>query len=200
MTFCTFCDIISVMIYFTEVLMPRETISVSHLTDKSQLANELVWADFKIKTPSGYTITPNDFDLIAIGNPNQQCEKWDMDVIDSRYHTKEDLIYALVIDGKLLKLGKSITSMKKRIQSYHCGKNAYREKANATNSATNWYILQSVLAINLPVYIYVLYAPRTDGEFKGWTYHNRISKEIETKLIAAFYEQYGTKPIGNKQS
>jgi hypothetical protein len=69
------------MIYFTEVLMPRETISVSHLTDKSQLANELVWADFKIKTPSGYTITPNDFDLIAIGNPNQQCEKWDMDVL-----------------------------------------------------------------------------------------------------------------------
>ena len=180
--------------------MPRETISATHLTTKQQLSNELSWENFKINTPSGYIITPQDFDLIAIGTPNQACERWDMEVIDARYNTQEDLIYALVVDGKLFKLGKSITTMKKRIQSYHCGKNAYREKANATNSATNWYILQSVLAINLPVYVYVLYAPRTDGEFKGWTYHNRISKEIEAKLIAAFYEQYGTKPIGNKQN
>ena len=180
--------------------MSRETISVTHLTNKEQLSNELVWSEFKIKTPSGYVITPKDFDLVAIGMPNQQCEKWDMKIKDDRYNTEEDLIYALVVDGKLLKLGKSITTMKKRIQSYHCGKNAYREKVNATNSATNWYILQSVLAMNLPVYIYILYVPRTDGEFMGWTYHNRISKEIETKLIAAFYEQYGTKPIGNKQN
>ena len=180
--------------------MPRETISATHLTHKNQLVNELKWDDFKIKTPDGQYLTANDFELIAIGNPNINSERWDMDIIDMRYKTKEDLIYALVLDGKLLKIGKSITTMQKRVQSYHCGKNAYREKANATNSATNWYILQSVLAINLPVYIYVLYAPRTDGEFMGWIYHNRISKEIESKLISAFYDQYGFKPIGNKQS
>ena len=179
--------------------MPRETISVSHLTSKDQLNNELSWNDLKIATPSGYNITTKDFDLIAIGNPNQTHERWDMDIKDSRYNTKEDLIYALVIDGKLFKLGKSITTMKKRIGSYHCGKNAYREKEKSTNSATNWYVLQSVLAINLPVYIYVLYVPRTDGEFMGWTYHNRISKEIEGKLMDAFLAQYGFKPIGNKQ-
>jgi len=179
--------------------MPRETISVTHLTDIHQLDNELLWENFCIETPSGHNITPNDFTLVAIGTPNQQFERWDITICDNKYSTEEDLIYALVVGGKLLKLGKSITTMKKRIQSYHCGKNAYRERTNATNSATNWYVLQSVLAINLPVYIYVLYVPRTDGQFMGWTYHNRISKEIEGKLMDAFHNQYGFKPIGNKQ-
>lgn len=180
--------------------MAKETMSVTHLTNINQLNNELKWKDFKIKTPNGQTLTSQDFDLVAIGTPNKDAEKWDMDIKDKRYINKEDLIYTLVIDGRLLKIGKSITTMKKRVQSYHCGKNKYREKSNATNSATNWYILQSVLAINLPVYIYVFYIPETKGEFMGWTYHNRISKEVESKLITAFYKQYKFKPIGNKQN
>lgn len=180
--------------------MPKTTISTTHLTNKTQLHNQLNWTDFRVQTPSGQALEQKDFELVAIGHPNQSLERWDMEIIDTRYHTQEDLIYALVIDNKLLKLGKSITTMKKRVQSYHCGKNAYREKQNATNSATNWYILQSVLAIDLPVYIYVLYIPQTRGSFMGWEYHNRISKEIEAKLIAAFYSQYGFKPIGNKQN
>lgn len=180
--------------------MPRETISVSHLTSLEQLKDQLDWNKFSIKTPNGQKLTSKDFSLIAIGNPNIAKEKWDMEIKDQRYKNTEDLVYALVIGGKLLKIGKSITTMKKRIESYHCGKNAYREKANATNSATNWFILQSVLSINKPVYVYALYTPRSDGEFMGWTYHNRISKEIEGKIITAFYEQYGFKPIGNKQN
>lgn len=180
--------------------MKKVTISATHLTDKQQLKNELDWNKFSITTPSGELLTAQNFDLVAIGTPNQELEKWDMEIKDPKYSTQEDLIYALVVDGKLLKIGKSITTMQKRITSYHCGKNSYREKPNATNSATNWFILQSVLAINLPVYIYVLYIPSTYGEFMGWTYHNRISKEIETKLITAFNEQYKFKPIGNKQN
>lgn len=180
--------------------MARETISVKHLSSVSDLAGQLDWADFKIETPSGELLTGEDFPLVAIGHPNQLEEKWDMEIVDNRYATQQDLIYALVVDGKLFKLGKSITTMKGRIQSYHCGKNAYRLKQNATNSATNWFILQSVLAINKPVYIYVMYIPHTKGYFKGWTYQNRISKEIEGKLITAFYQQYGFKPIGNKQN
>ena len=183
-----------------EDTMPRETISVSHLNSIEELRDQLDWNGFSIQTPNGQKLTNHHFTLIAIGNPNQAKEKWDMDIKDNRYYTTEDLVYALVVGGKLLKIGKSITTMQKRIQSYHCGKNAYREKANATNSATNWFILQSVLSINMPVYVYALYTPRSDGQFMGWTYHNRISKEIEGKIISAFYEQYGFKPIGNKQN
>jgi len=71
-----------------------------------------------------------------------------MDIKDPKYKTTEDLIYVLVIEDKIFKIGKSITTMEKRIGSCHTGKNAYRQKENATNSATNWFILQSVLAIN----------------------------------------------------
>lgn len=177
----------------------NQTISTQHLTKKEDLNNELNWDDFEILTPSGERLTKDDFKLVAIGKPNIEKEKWDMEIKDEKYNNQEDLIYALVVAGKLLKLGKSITTMKKRVQSYHCGKNAYRKKENATNSATNWFILQSVLAIGEPVYIYCLYIPKTIGQFMGWEYHNRISKEIEAKLITTFYETYKTKPIGNKQ-
>lgn len=180
--------------------MQRNTISVKHLTKLEELNRELDWTNFKIKTPNGEFLTKENFTLVAIGTPDQNLEKWHMNILDKRYNTQEDLIYALVINGKLLKLGKSITTMKKRIQSYHCGKDAYRSKPNATNSATNWFILQSVLSINKPVEIYVLYIPHSIGEFMGWTYHNRVSKEIEGKIITAFFSQYGFKPIGNKQN
>ena len=180
--------------------MPRETISVKHLESINELDTQLNWEDFQVTTPNGQTLSPKDFPLVAIGYPNQSKEKWDMKILDERYKTHEDLIYALVIGGKLFKLGKSIDTMKERIQSYHCGKNAYRKKQNSTNSATNWYVLQSVLAINQPVYIHVLFIPYTKGEFKGWTFHNRISKEIENRLVTSFYQQHGFKPIGNKQN
>ena len=180
--------------------MERETISVSHLSSMEELKGQLDWDKFSIDAPNGKSLTSKDFSLIAIGHPNLEKEKWDIEIKDPRYKTTEDLVYAFVIGGKLLKIGKSIKTMKDRIQSYHCGKNAYREKPKSTNSATNWFILQSVLSINLPVYIYAIYAPRSNGEFMGWVYPNRISKEIEGKIITAFYEQYGFKPIGNKQN
>ena len=55
-------------------------------------------------------------------------------------------MYCFVIDGKILKIGKTDTTMAKRVQSYNCGKKAYRE--NGTCSTTNYNILQSFLAIN----------------------------------------------------
>ncbi len=181
--------------------MAKETISATHLTNIEELKNELDWKEFKIDTPDGNVLSSDDFTLIAVGNPNRQKERWDMEVLDDRYNTLQDLVYALVIEGKLLKIGKSITTMKKRVQSYHCGKQSYREKANATNSATNWFVLQSVLSINKPVMVYALYdIPRTESAFRGWNFHNRISKEIESKIIEAYLKKYKTKPIGNKQN
>ena len=179
--------------------MAQNTMSKHHLTSFAELANELDWDKFAIATRSGRMLTNQDFDLIAIGRPNQEKERWDMQILDTRYNSTEDLVYALVVGGKLLKIGKSITTMQKRVQSYHCGKNAYRAKSNSTNSATNWYILQSVLAINMPVYIYAMYIAPSQGEFMGWTYTNRVSKEVEGIIIGAFADTYGFMPIGNRQ-
>lgn len=180
--------------------MPRETISASHLTSVEQLNGQVKWDEFELPMPNGQTLSKRDFVLAAVGTPNREAEKWDIEVKDARYNTQQDLIYVLVVAGRILKIGKSITTMKKRIESYHCGKNAYRLKQNATNSATNWFILQSVIAMDKPVYIYVLYIPSTQGEFMGWGYQNRVSKEIEGKVISEFVRIYGSKPIGNKQT
>ncbi len=179
--------------------MPKGTFSAAHLTDISELSAQVDWDDFSLPAPER-ELTKDDFSLIAIGKPNREKEKWDMEIVDVRYSKREDLIYVMVIGGKILKIGKSITTMKNRVDSYHCGKDSYRVKKNATNSATNWFILQSVLAINLPVYIYALYIPQTEGKFFGWTYPNRVSKEVEGKIITAFIKKYGFKPIGNKQN
>lgn len=179
--------------------MAKNTFSTTYLNSVSQLNSECKWNNLCIKTPNA-TITPKDFVLLAIGTPNLIEEKWEIEIKDPRYNSRNDLVYALVIDGKILKFGKSITTMKKRVQSYHCGKDKYRIKKNATNSASNWYILQSVLHIGKPVYIYALFVPTTKGHFKGWTYCKRVSKEIEGLLLSAFETQYGSKPIGNRQS
>lgn len=180
--------------------MPRETISVTHLTSLTQLNNQINWKEFSISTPCGKPLSCDNFKLVAIGYPNQIKERLDVNVIDDEYNTRKDLIYALVINEKILKVGKSIKTMKGRIASYHCGKNAYRNKPNSTNSATNWFVLQSALSLNLPVYIYVLYIPATTGEFMGWTFQNRVSKEVEALVIEAIKNKYGFKPIGNKQN
>ena len=179
--------------------MAKNTFSATHLTSISQLCHELNWKDFKVKMENGQYLTANNFSLIAIGNPDSQNEKWIMDVKDEKYNNTCDLIYALVVEGKLLKLGKSITTMKERISSYHCGKNAYRQKKNATNSATNWFILQSVIAMGKPVYVYAFFTERSYGEFMGEKFQNRISKEIEAIILARFAEQYGFRPLGNRQ-
>lgn len=179
--------------------MKKGTFSTQYLTDISELQNELDWDKFSIQTPTT-TISSKDFTLVAVGTPNLAEEKWEMDIKNPQYNTREDLVYALVVEGKIFKFGKSITTMQKRIQSYHCGKDAYRKKENATNSASNWYVLQSVLHMGKPVYIYVMYIPKTENTFKGWVYPNRVSKEIEGLLIAAFVKKYGNKPIGNRQS
>jgi len=176
----------------------NKTISTTYLKSMEELNNEFNWSEFSVSTPTE-TIDTTHFELIAIGNPDQKNESWVMDIKNNKYKTTDDLIYVLVIEDKIFKIGKSITTMEKRIGSYHSGKNAYREKENATNSSTNWFVLQTVLAINKPVYIYVLYVPQTKNSFMGWTYHNRVSKEIETLLLAAFNKKYKKNPIGNKQ-
>lgn len=77
--------------------MSKTTISTTHLTNKDELCNELSWNEFKIKTPNEYILTNQDFELVAIGHPNQALERWDMEIINEKYQTQEDLIYALVI-------------------------------------------------------------------------------------------------------
>ncbi len=180
--------------------MKKSTFSTKHLTTFNELNNEIDWESLLLETPDKTNITPKDFILLAIGTPNKEKESLTMEIIDDKYNTEQDLIYVLVIEGKILKFGKSITTMEKRILSYLTGKNSYRNKAKATNSASNWFILQSLLSIGLKVHIYGIFIPKTQGSFRGWEYQNRVSKEIEKILLDNFKKKYHKSPIRNRQS
>ena len=111
--------------------------------------------------------------------PDVENEK--LDIMNSEEETanKRGLVYCFVIDGILLKIGSSTTSMKARIQSYNCGKESYRE--NGTCSTTNFFILQTFLNIGKEVDVYA-YFPET-------ILFDVFGKKEESSLPAKKYEK-----------
>lgn len=92
------------------------------------------------------------FEKIATLIPNNETESLKVKESTTKYDSIEGIVYCFVVDGKILKLGKTDTTMKKRVQSYNCGKRAYRERG--TCSVTNYAVLQSFLAIGSPIEIW----------------------------------------------
>ena len=90
--------------------------------------------DFKYK---------NKFKKIAVLIPNLNKEKLDIEYCNINYKNEKGMVYLFVVNGVLLKIGSTITTLSKRIQSYNCGKKAYR--LNGTCSTTNYFVLQNFL-------------------------------------------------------
>ena len=106
---------------------------------------------------------------------------------------KRGVLYALVLDNKLIKIGSTTTSFKDRVQSYNCGKKAYRE--NGTCSTTNFFVLQSLLNINKIVKVYGFFP--SEIEFDVFGEMESISlpaKRFEKKLLTLLKKK-GTLPI-----
>ncbi len=82
-------------------------------------------------------------------------EKLEINAIDEKNMKNEGLVYVFVIQGKIFKIGHSITPITKRVQSYNCGKVEYRK--NGTCSTTNYFVLQSLLKINKIVQVYAFF-------------------------------------------
>lgn len=107
------------------------------------------WNDYSMK---------NYFTKVATLIPNQEKETLVVQKdFDKRYVTTKGACYAMVIDGKFVRQGKTDTTLKERIQSYNCGKQQYRDKG--TCSVSNYKCLQSILAINKPVELYAYFVP-----------------------------------------
>jgi hypothetical protein len=131
--------------------------------------------------------------------PNQQEEKlnitWESNSEDMN---RVGLDYLIVVNDRIFKLGHSTTNIKKRIQSYNCGKKAYRE--NGTCSTTNYYVLQSLLNMNKEATFYAFFppVPPMGYELFGVTYTDGVApaKRAEGILIEAFTQQFNKKPIG----
>ncbi len=155
---------------------------------EEDLKNENRFSEFEYK---------EYFDYICDLVPNVEKEKIEIEnVVDEYNITTPGLVYVFVIEDKILKIGHTITPMKKRVASYNCGKTEYR--INGTCSTTNWFILQSILKINKTVNVYAYFTPNPEYEVLGQQFKNSIpsSKQAEKTIL----ETMDNKPIGNTQT
>ncbi len=116
------------------------------LKSVNDLKDEIDYKDFEYK---------EYFNLLCELVPNNSLEKLEINAIDEKNMKNEGLVYVFVIQGKIFKIGHSITPITKRVQSYNCGKVEYRK--NGTYSTTNYFVLQSLLKINKIVQVYAFF-------------------------------------------
>ncbi len=116
------------------------------LKSVNDLKDEIDYKDFEYK---------EYFNLLCELVPNNSLEKLEINAIDEKNMKNEGLVYVFVIQGKIFKIGHSITPITKRVQSYNCGKVEYRK--NGTCSTTNYFVLQSLLNINEVVQVYAFF-------------------------------------------
>lgn len=168
----------------------KKSISVNSLKNKEQLKDEINYNDFKYK---------KYFDIVCRLIPDKENETLIVEPINKELTNKEGIVYVFVIDGKIFKVGESINSIKDRVQSYNCGKLEYRLKG--TCSTTNFYVLQSLLAIGEIVDVYGYFPVQPEYSIFGGKYKSSKSaaKVAENLIIKDFVERYNKKPIGCTQ-
>ncbi len=171
--------------------MAKINISERVLRTTEALNNEIRWQDYLDRELFTYYC-----DLL----PDHKYERIVIDNIQDHSLTEiEGFVYAFVIDDKILKIGQSITMFTGRVSSYNCGKQKARDKG--TCSVTNYFILQSILKINVPVKVYLMIPSHRTWELFGET--GTVSfppvKIWERKLLERFRETHCKSPIGNSQ-
>jgi hypothetical protein len=156
----------------------------------SELKEEIKFDEYEFK---------KFFNLLCYLIPNPALERLEIEVFDVNKIENEGLVYVFVIDDFIFKIGHTITSIKKRVQSYNCGKTEYR--INGTNSTTNYFVLQSLLKINKKVSVFAYFPNHPTYEVLGnkYTDSHPPSKRAENILMEAFIKKYNRKPIGCTQ-
>jgi len=168
----------------------KGNISENYLKSVKQLDNELDFEEYDHK---------KDFFLLCKLIPNKKEERLDIEVIDKKYFDSSGLVYIMVVNGKIFKIGHTINTIKDRVQSYNCGKLKFRLRGTA--SVTNFYVLQSLLALDVEVLVYVFITPTPEYKLWGETYKDSfpVPKRAENVLIEEYVGRYGRKPIGCTQ-
>ena len=155
-----------------------------------ELDKEISYSDFEYKKYFSHIC-----DLI----PDKENERLSIEIIDAKKFAEEGLVYVFVIGNKIFKIGHTITDMKRRVQSYNCGKTEYR--ISGTNSTTNYFVLQSLLNINRRVQVYGFFPNKPHYELFGKPYSDSFppSKRAENIIIYEFIDKHKKKPIGSTQ-
>lgn len=133
-----------------------------------------------------------------IPTQNLELKKLKIEPIEHDLIDRKGFVYSMVINNLIIKIGQTTTDINGRIQSYNCGQQKYREAG--TCSTTNYFTLQSLCNINMPVELYA-YFP---GKLKTTIFGKKVeliapSKDAEKILLKKVFEHYGSFPIGNTQ-
>ena len=109
---------------------------------------------------------------------------------DVAFLENEALVYVLVVKTptatKVLKVGKTSTSMKKRVASYNCGKDEYRAKG--TCSTTNWFVRTTLKNLferqyQLEVFGYYVADVRSEVDFGVFKTVRGDPKNLEKTIL-----------------
>ena len=125
--------------------------------------------------------------------------------LEEKYDSYRELIYAIVIDGKIVKIGGTYTGMKKRHGSYNCG--TRKARAKGTCSVTNFDITEyqfTALRQGKTVEWYVFDVPLAEATINlPWgeeiTYNAKTYMKYESSLCHKYAELKGAVPPCNKQ-
>lgn len=110
----------------------------------------------------------DNFRFLCRLHPNKQKERFDIiDAIDEKDFNvrRPGLLYIFAVDGKILKIGASITGFKGRVGSYNCG--TLSNRLRGTASTTNFFVLQSLLTYAKDIDVYTFFMPRAEHDIFG---------------------------------
>ena len=157
---------------------------------EKDLCEEVGWSKF---------LYEKYFEYLCDLKPDVTSESLEVVSVDSTKIHERGLVYVFVIAGKIFKIGHTITSITDRVQSYNCGKMAYRK--NGTCSTTNFFVLQSLLNIEKRVKVYAYFPSKMKYEIFGEHGEEKFPspKTVEKKVIKEFIATYKKKPIGCMQ-
>ncbi len=110
------------------------------------------------------------FNKLCTIKPDIENEKIEIENIKDEDNNRKGLVYLFVINGNVVKIGSTITTFKKRVQSYNCGKKSYRK--NGTCSTTNYFTLQTFLNFyreddNINIEVYSFFVPKIEADVFG---------------------------------
>ena len=124
------------------------------LDDIHALESEIDYTDFLYR---------EHFTHLCNLEPQEERESLIIKSVNRENIDNQGLVYALVVGDKILKIGHTITDIKKRVQAYNCGKREYRK--SGTCSTTNFFILQTILNIGSIAEVYAYFPQRQAYKF-----------------------------------
>lgn len=160
------------------------------LEDMSELSGQLAWADYE---------HADKFAYLCEFRGDRKKERL---IIEKQVKEKMKIscVYIMVIDEKIFKIGAALRGMAGRIGSYNSGKTKYRVRG--TNSALNYWCLQSFINLNEAVEVYAFFPETKQCSVFGESVYEPFpsAKTIEGVIISQFEEKYKMKPLGCTQS